>query len=125
MIANSQRRIEGPFALQGVMEHRWSPRTGCSVPIRIRYRDTLNVHCTITEFSRAGLRLDTGPIDLRPGALVELAADSYPPGGEPDSLAALVIHSSRGRAGLWLGDDPEQYDILQAFIERAGVPQVF
>ena len=76
------------------------------------------MECTITNFSKNGLCLDTGPVHLTPGAVVDLVTDSNSPSEHPDSLIAMVIHSSGGLAGLWLGDDPEQYGKLQDFIEN-------
>lgn len=113
------RLTKGQFRSRGVMEHRWSPRTDCEIPVLIHYRDTFRIRCTLTNVSKAGLGLDTGPVHLPPGAVVALAIDPCSAGVQSDPVVAMVIHSFRGRAGLWLGDDPEQYGTLMAFIQRA------
>ncbi|MGR9106578.1 MAG: PilZ domain-containing protein [Gammaproteobacteria bacterium] len=111
-----------------ILEHRLSPRIACHLPVFIRARNSWSMECTITNINRTGLCLDTGPIRMTQGSIVEILIDSdgseeaidSDEAGSPgtETLVAMVIHSSKGRAGLWLGDDPEQYKKLQAFYRR-------
>lgn len=104
-IENVYRLFDDLFA------DRWTLRTNCNLPILIRYRDTWSMHCTITDISRAGVCLDTGPIHLAPGAVVELVIDADSASDQPNPLVAMVIHSSQDRATMHL---------FQAFADQIG-----
>lgn len=97
------------------MEHRLSPRKPCKLSVTIRYRDVELPLCTIRDGSLDGIAVDTNLLWLPQGIAVEVITDSIDSPGST-KLVALVIHSTPGRAGLWVGEDTHQQELLQVMM---------
>ncbi|GEM_PF-6205407 len=112
---NIQYHDNEHFTTHHPMEHRLSVRKLCNLSATIHYKGTEVPLCTVQNFSRDGLAIDTQLIWLPRGIIVEVAVECP---GHPrnNKLIAMVIHSEPGLAGLWLGDDLFQQETLQMLV---------
>ena len=77
----------------------------------------------MTDTNHGGLGIDTGLMPLNPGAIVDVELDAPTSIQSWNTFCAMVIHSGREKAGLWLGDDPEQNLRFQELIADYSVPK--
>ena len=95
------------------MEHRHSKRHTTNAMVTIAYAPLGIINARMTNLSCEGMYIDTGPIRLHHGHLVEVFFRTA--NGSILSLKALTIHSSQQGTGLCFTDDdaPLLLDDLQ------------
>ncbi len=81
------------------MEHRYYPRVPIALHVELHHGRRLLGTYTTRDIGLEGLFLKTGPIDLRPSAIVEMQLDLH---GRKHRLSGMVAHRSNRGIGVLL-----------------------
>jgi hypothetical protein len=91
------------------IEHRHMERYEVDIPITIAYPPLGLVQARVTNISRDGMHIDTGPIRLRVGYGIEAFVTTS--SNHLQTLKALVMQTSHRGSGLFFVDELDKQEI--------------
>ncbi len=88
------------------MERRWYPRISVTTKVRLNLDSICNITARVKNISKDGMLLDTGPVVLGRGTIVELIGiKDQEFVMETVRLRALTVHVIGGLAGIMFLDE--------------------